>query len=279
MSIIDIHAHTEFSLERLMSIHDSFENLDLRKEKFLEDLESLGIEYVFSIGKKDGQLRPFFDDLNPADLDTLVEEQKQHPFLKRIVAISLSDEGNLNQIRKYLEKEIISGIKLYLGYTIDNANSEFLKPYYDIASEFNTPVLFHLGNCYPKKNKKIVSPLDIIPVLEKYPEQRFILCHLGYPLIEDTKKIVMEFDNAFTDLSGLMTYEDILLGECEPRLKRIKPVLTTLLDDPEVRSKVMYGSDYPLVPLKQYYGVIKEIVPVEMHDKIFYENAKKFFRL
>lgn len=277
MKIIDVHVHTEFDLERLLSIHDSYKNLDLTKEKFLEYVNDLELEYVFSIGKKDGLLRPFFDDLNPADLDTLIEEQKQYPFLKRIVAVSFEEGGNLNQVKEYLEKEIISGIKVYLGYTIDDSNSDLIKPYYDLASEFNTPVLFHLGKCY--KHKGTVSPLDIIPVLEKYPEQRFILCHFGYPLVEDLKKVVTEFDNAFTDLSGLMTYEDICDGELYPRSEKTKVVLEELLDNSKTRKKVMYGSDYPLISLKQYHSIVKEIVPDKFYKQIFYKNAKEFFKL
>lgn len=277
MKIIDIHVHTEFDLERLLSLHDSYNDLNLTKEKFLEDVKDLELEYVFSIGKKDGLLRPFFDDSNPADLETLIEEQTQYPFLKRIVAVSFENGGNLNQIREYLEEEIVSGVKVYLGYTVDDANSKLLKQYYDIAAEFDTPVLFHLGKCY--KYKGTVSPLDILPVLEKYPEQKFILCHFGYPLVEDLKNIVINFDNAFTDLSGLMTYEDVCGDELEIRSAKTKYVLEELLDNSKTRKKVMYGSDYPLISLKQYHDIVKAIVPDKFYNQIFYKNAKDFFRL
>ena len=43
MKIIDIHVHTEFDLERLLSLHDSYKDLDLTKEKFLEDVKDLGL--------------------------------------------------------------------------------------------------------------------------------------------------------------------------------------------------------------------------------------------
>lgn len=277
MKIIDIHVHTEFTLERLLNIHDSFKDLDLTKEEFLEDIKSLGLEYVFSIGKKDGMVRPFFDDTSTAGIEGLIEEQKQHPFLKRIIAASFSSGGNLVQIREYLEKGLVEGIKIYLGYTVPKADDERLKPYYELALKFQKPVLFHTGECY--KSGRRVSPMEVSHILEQYPKQKFILCHFGYPLVEDLKKVVTSFDNAFTDLSGLMTYEDVCNGEIEMHLEKTKTVLDHLLNNPKTSNKVMYGSDYPLIPLKQYYEIIKKIVPKELHDKIFYKNAKEFFGL
>lgn len=277
MKIIDIHVHTEFTMERLLKIHDSFKEIDLTKKKFLEEVTSLGLEYVFSIGKKDGVLRPFFDDTTISSIEGMAEEQKQHHFLKRIITSSLSDGGNLEQIKEYLEKGLVEGIKIYLGYIAPKADDERLKPYYELASEFQKPVLFHTGECY--KSRTGVSPLEVAHVLERYPGQRFILCHFGYPLVDDLEKVITRFDNAFTDLSGLMTYEDICNGETEMRLGNTKDVLERLLNNPKTSNKVMYGSDYPLTPLKQYYEIIKKIVPKELHERVFYKNAKEFFRL
>ncbi|MCG2718188.1 MAG: amidohydrolase [Nanoarchaeota archaeon] len=277
--MIDIHTHTEFSPERLMKIHRSFEQLDLGKENFLEDVENLGIEYVLSIGKMDGVLRSFFDETKNASLEELVNENEKYPFLKRVGSVSLDKGGNLKLLRDYFENDVIVAMKIYLGYTTDDPDSELLNPYYDVALEFDKPVLFHMGKCYPKSNPITVSPSDVIPVLEKYPDQRFVLCHFGHPLIYDTEEILIKYDNAFTDLSGLMTYEDTLNGEKEPRLKRVKPVLERLLNNPKTMEKVMYGSDYPLMSLKQYFSIIDSIVPDDMKDKVFYDNAKNFFRL
>ncbi|MBM3199430.1 hypothetical protein FJZ53_00735 [Candidatus Woesearchaeota archaeon] len=277
MKMIDIHVHTEFTLERLLSIHGSFKDLDLTKEKFLEDIKSLSIEYAFSIGKKDGMIRNFFDDTTTASTGSLVEEQGQHPFLKRIIAASLTDGGNLNQARMFLEKNLVEGIKIYLGYSVPKADDERLKPYYELASEFQKPVLLHTGECY--KSGKNVSPKEVISVLERYAKQKFVLCHFGYPLVKDLEEVVTAFDNAFTDLSGLMTYEDVCNGEAETRLEDTKASLDSILNNPKTSDKVMYGSDYPLISLKQYYGMIKRIVPEGFHEKVFYKNAKEFFNL
>lgn len=278
MPIIDVHTHTEFSLERLLRIHDSFKDIDLSKKKFLEEMKSLSIEYVLSIGKKDGLLRPFFDDSKIASKETLMEEKEVYPFLKRAIAVNTEHGGNLNIIKDYIKHDLISAIKLYLGYTDVQAGSDTLKPYYDLALEHNIPVLIHLGNCYAQDSEKIAFPYEIMPVLETRPLQNFVLCHLGFPLVEETEKILTTFDNTYADISGLLTHEDILQGELHNVTEKVRPVLERLLSDKKTSKKLMYGSDYPLTPLREYFNVIKNIVTPNQED-LFYENAKNFFKL
>ncbi len=277
MPLIDVHAHTEFSLEKLIRIHSSFTDSRLTKEELLEDVENLGIEYMFSIGKKDGMLRSFSSGEITDGVDTLKKELKQYPFLKRIIAVSLQNEGNLNQIEKYSRNELVSGIKVYYGYSITDPNSEELKPYYDLASEFGLPLFFHVGWCFPNI-KEIAHPSKIEPVLEQYPNTQFVLCHLGYPKVEDTADIVSKYGNAFADISGLVSNQSIKNGRYKQDLKKVKPVITELLES-DVGNKLMFGSDYPIVPIEVYFNLLKEIIPQEHHDNVFYWNAKNFFKL
>lgn len=278
MPIIDVHAHTEFSLERLLRIHGSFKNIDLSKKKFLEEIKNLDIEYVLSIGKKDGLLRQFFDDSKIASRETLMEEKEAYPFLKRAIAINTENEGNLVLIKDYLKYGMVSAMKLYLGYTKVQAGSDVLNPYYDLALEHNIPVLIHLGNCYAQDSEKIAFPYEIMPVLETRPSQNFVLCHLGFPLVEETEKILTTFDNTYADVSGLLTHEDILKGELPDVTEKVRPALKRLLSDEKTSKKLMYGSDYPLTPLHEYFNVIKNIVTSNQED-LFYNNAKNFFKL
>jgi len=209
MKIIDIHAHTEFSLERLIRIHESFKRRNLSKEKFLKDLEKTKTEYVFSIGKKDGNLRKFFKNNEIATIDDIIEEKAESPFLKRIMAINFDRRKNLKEMEKYLEKDLILGIKIYLGYNIKNPNHKKLKSYYELAGKYKKPILFHTGHCFPARYNIMAEPENLKKILEKYPKQKFILCHFGHPKIEEAAEIIKDYDNAYTDLSGLMTSYDI----------------------------------------------------------------------
>lgn len=51
------------------------------------------------------------------------------------------------------------------------------------------------------------------------------------------------------------------------------------LDYIENYDKVLYGSDWPLVNITKYIQSIKSIIPPEYWNKVFYENAKRLFKL
>jgi predicted TIM-barrel fold metal-dependent hydrolase len=40
-----------------------------------------------------------------------------------------------------------------------------------------------------------------------------------------------------------------------------------------------YGSDWPLAPMKPYLEFVRRAIPAEHERRVFYENAKKVFRL
>ena len=42
-------------------------------------------------------------------------------------------------------------------------------------------------------------------------------------------------------------------------------------------SRVMYGSDWPLVNIPLYIRMIGYIIPEEHYEKVFYENALRIF--
>jgi len=40
---------------------------------------------------------------------------------------------------------------------------------------------------------------------------------------------------------------------------------------------LVFGSDWPLAPIKEYAEFIGALVPEKHHDDVFYGNAKKLF--
>jgi len=41
----------------------------------------------------------------------------------------------------------------------------------------------------------------------------------------------------------------------------------------------MYGTDWPIVNLGEYIDFIKEVIPQEHWDKVFFDNANRIYRL
>ena len=41
--------------------------------------------------------------------------------------------------------------------------------------------------------------------------------------------------------------------------------------------KLMYGSDWPLIHISSYIGVIRSIIPEEHQEEVFFGNALRVF--
>jgi predicted TIM-barrel fold metal-dependent hydrolase len=48
------------------------------------------------------------------------------------------------------------------------------------------------------------------------------------------------------------------------------------VEDP---GKFMYGSDWPLTPMRPYLALIKRAIDSSHHERVFYANAKEVFKL
>ena len=84
--------------------------------------------------------------------------------------------------------------------------------------------------------------------------------------------------NVAADLSGLIA------GRFEPdayyrRNARYVEQLRTWIDYLESYDALMYGTDWPLVDMGEYLEFAMRLIPEEFHEKVFYENAKRIYRL
>lgn len=276
MGIIDVHVHSEFSLDRLVQADPVFKKADLTKETYLRELQESNIDYVFSIGKKDGKLREFFTN-NVFNTGQLKQEQRELRFLRRIVAATLWGTGNLDQIRNFLQEEVVDGIKLYLGYSNLEATNLDLEPYYQLAGEFQKPVFFHLGECFPNVDR-IVHPESVVSILEKYQNQKFILCHLAYPLIDETFQVLSTYENVYADISGMFSFQDLVSGEYKKEMQHATSATQRNINSTTAK-KLLFGSDYPIIPVKQYIELISPIFAKEYQEQVFNTNARTLFNL
>ena len=97
---------------------------------------------------------------------------------------------------------------------------------------------------------------------------------MGNPWIRDAAELVYKNENVYADLSAFCIGHT--RGE---ELRRIQQDIQWALSYSDRPDKFLYGSDWPLTPMKEYIAIIKKAVPKQFHRLIFYENAKRVFRL
>lgn len=107
------------------------------------------------------------------------------------------------------EKHSLRGIKLYphAGFYVTNP---FLNIAYEISLKNNGVVFIHAGIKAHRHQRMIFNnPIYIDEVAVKYPQLKIVICHCGYPWIDEAVLISRSNDNVWLDLTFLETLEAI----------------------------------------------------------------------
>ena len=123
---------------------------------------------------------------------------------------------------------------------------------------------------------KYAHPLNIDDIAVEYREVNFLIAHFGNPWFMDAAEVISKNENVYADLSGFVAGSDDYNYVTKYQLPRLKEAVGWI-DDP---SRLLYGSDWPLTPMKEYIEFIRTLFPNEDdQEKVFCKNALQFFKL
>jgi len=185
-------------------------------------------------------------------------------------------EKDLRELADDLRAGRVKGLKLYPGYEPFYPHDKRLKVVYDLAEEFDVPVMVHSGDTYSPRGKlKYAHPLEIDEVAVDHPKVKFVICHLGNPWLTDAMEVVYKNANVYADISGLMlgefsqAFEDYMNDEIED--------VITYAGEPE---KFLFGTDWPICSMKSYVDFVGRL-EVSERDRhlMLYENSRRIFKL
>ncbi len=169
-----------------------------------------------------------------------------------------------------------SGIKGVgeLGFYVSGIDQEAikaLKKITDLCQEADLPILMHtnepVGHQYPGKSPMNLQQL--YNLLKTYPKVKWILAHLGggIPFYAFLKKEVRQvLENCWFDTAAM------------PFLYR--PEAIRAMIQAVGLEKILYGSDFPLLPPSRYYQELdKTDLTSEEKEAVFGQNAQKLLNL
>ena len=169
------------------------------------------------------------------------------------------------------------GLKLYPGYNSVSLNDRCHDAYYDLAQQFDVPVVIHTGELSGHHGLlKFSHPLNVDEAASRFPKVRFVMAHYGNPWIVDATAVAAKNPNVYLDLSGLAEgcrSADRHWEQFRGHMEYIKTWLAYL----NSWDKVMYGSDWPLVNIPGYIETIRRLIPEAHLDEVFFENACRVF--
>ncbi|MEW6322952.1 MAG: amidohydrolase family protein [Acidobacteriota bacterium] len=208
----------------------------------------------------------------------VVEATRDTPNLYVVAGVSWKNftQGDVEELRSLLQADDIKGLKLYPGYEPFYPADPKLTPLYELAEEFDVPVMVHTGDTYSPTGKvKYSHPLNIDEVAVDFPRVKFLICHLGNPWFRDTMEVVYKNDNVYADISGLV------LGDFTDRFEEYmrKQFQEMLLWGMNPR-KILFGTDWPISSMESYLSFMEELrMPTRDKQLLLSENAARLFKL
>lgn len=275
MKIIDAHIH----YSNIGSFHETAKKIskvDYTFNGIQKEFHDNNVVIGIAMGVTErGEGFPDSSSPTPMGIDLTKEIPSNIVYCAGINPFKL-DEDALIRLKKDLEKEDCVGIKIYLGYYPFYAYDEVYEPVYKIAKEYQVPVVFHTGDTYSERGRlRFSHPLAIDEVAVKHRDMTIMMAHFGDPWVLDGAEVVYKNSNVFADLSGLVVGAN---GDIK-QLQQTKffDHLLHALTFTHNYEKFLFGTDWPLTPIKPYIEFIQEIIPKEYHQDVFFNTAVKVF--
>ncbi len=191
--IIDIHTHiNNYHEDKVVSLYDCLNLLT-------DTMKEIKVDYSLV-------LTSYKVNENRPSTMQVVEAIQGRDNLGVVAGISYLnyDYKDLREISKYLEEGLIKGLKLYPGYEPFFPQDNRLKVVYDMAVDFNVPVMFRSGDTYsPTGRIKYSHPINLDDVAVDFPKLKIVICHVGNPWIKDCMEVVYKNKNVFADFRDL----------------------------------------------------------------------------
>ncbi len=263
--IIDVHTHiNNYHEDRVVSLEDSL--------KLLTDtMQQNKIDYSLVLTSyKVNEHRP--------STRKVVEAIKGIDNLGVVSGISYLhyDHRDIREISEYLENGFIKALKFYPGYEPFYPTDNRMRLLYEMAVEYDVPVMFHSGDTYaPSGRVKYAHPLHIDDLAVDFPEMKIVICHIGNPWIKDCMEVVYKNEHVYADISGLVLGD--FTDKFERYMKQEIEEMITYAGDPNY---LLYGTDWPICNMDSYLNFMNQMdLDDEKKELIFWKNAAALFKI
>lgn len=263
--IIDVHTHiNNYHEDRVISLDKSLDLLS-------DTMEENKVDYSLVLSS-------YKVNKNRPSTKQVVEAIEGRNNLGVISGISYLhyNHRDIREISEYLEEGLIKGLKLYPGYEPFYPNDSRLKIIYEMAMEFDVPVMVHSGDTYAPGGKvKYSHPIHIDDLAVDYPDLKIVICHVGNPWIKDCMEVVYKNKNVFADISGLV------LGDFSEKFERyIKKEIEEMITYAGDPNYLLYGTDWPISNMKSYLKFMNQLeLGDDKKELILWKNAAQLFKI
>jgi uncharacterized protein len=181
-------------------------------------------------------------------------------------------EGAANELERCVHGLGLKGLKLDPALQDFNPGEPRAFAVYEAAAALRIPLLIHTGMSWaPGTSLERGQPLLLEPAIRRFPGLDFIMAHFAWPWVWEATALALKYPNVYLDTSCL--YYD------SPKeffhFVFSKQIPTTMIER-SLRNKIVFGSNYPRVEIKNMVHAVKTLDLTEgFFNNLFRENPQR----
>jgi len=275
--MIDFHTHPvlirefvekypnyERSARQVFNIGNNFQPL----ETFLLQMDVAGIERAVLLpidcrrARKDGV----------SSNDQVAELCQMNSRFIGFASVDPLRKGAARELENAVKKMGLVGLKLDPALQNFEVGDKRAFAVYEAASALGIPVVIHTGMSWaPETPLEKGQPLLLEPAIRRWSKLNFVLAHYAWPWVWEATALALKYPNVYLDTSCL--YYDSPREFFQSVFN--KQIPTTVIER-SLRNKVVFGSNYPRVEIKNMVHALKSLELTEgCLNKILKDNAKR----
>jgi len=187
-------------------------------------------------------------------------------------SVDPSRKGAVRELERAVKQAGLKGLKLDPSLQDFDVTGKPAMAVYETAEALGIPLLIHSGMSWaPETPLEKGQPLLLEPAIRRWTKLNFVLAHFGWPWVWEATALALKYPNVYLDTSCL--YYDSPKEFFQTVFS--KQIPTTVIER-SLRNKVVFGSNYPRVEIKNMVHALKSLNLTEgcLH-KIFCENAER----
>ncbi len=197
----------------------------------------------------------------PYSLQTCFEDGKEWP--------------DINWVEQQVKEDKIQFIgEVLTQYQGISSSDSLMYPYYALAQKYKLPVGIHTGSAGPDHGcpgfkEEMGNPSLLKDALSRFPTMKAWLMHGGAPYVKECMEMMKAYPNLHADISVLNNPKIVPPTEF---YKIMKGFIDAGLED-----RLLFGTDN--ADIKVCIAAVEQLdfLTAKQRQKIFYENANKFF--
>jgi predicted TIM-barrel fold metal-dependent hydrolase len=167
----------------------------------------------------------------------------------------------------------LAGLKLHIQVQRFYPDDPRILPVYERLVALNRVLVIHVGTGPHTNEFTGLSRFE--RVLERFPDLRASICHMGAFETRLAFQLLDRFPHLHLDTTMAM-------AEASLPYTGIDPAVVRDADLVRYSDRILFGSDFPNLPYPyeaEREGLWARDLPMDVYRRIFYENARVFFRL